>query len=226
MFDFAVSWRPSRIYVALALIFGLAFLVINPPFAVNDEDVHLARVYELASGRLFTRVDARGEYHYVPKDYVELSDEYALINHPVAEPRVEPEELWEVLQDDGADEQVRIEARAAAYGPVCYASQVAVVWLLRHFDVSVLVHLYAARLASLLEYIALTWMAIVACAQLQWIFVAIALTPMALTQAAGVTADGTVIALSLLFFALSAKAICTREELKRADWLLLALAAI
>jgi uncharacterized membrane protein len=226
VFDFAVSWRPSRIFVALALTFGLAFLIINPPFAVNDEDVHLARVYELASGQLFTRVDAEGEYHFVPKDYVELSAEYASIRYPRTEPRVEPEEVWEQLQEDADDEEVRFDARAAAYGPVCYASQLLVVGLLRHFDVSVLVHLYAARLAGLLEYVWLAWMAVIVSARLQWIFIAVALTPMALTQAAGVTADGTVIGLSLLFFALAAKAICTRDVLSRNEWLGMALAVI
>jgi uncharacterized membrane protein len=220
------AWRPPQIFVALALVFGLALLMVNPPFAVNDEDVHLARVYELASGRLFTRVDALGEYHYVPKDYAELSAEYAEIEAPREEPRVELEEVWEQLQDDGPNEQVRVEARAAAYGPVCYASPLFVVWLLRNFDVNVLVHLYAARAASLLEYIWLAWMAILVSAQLQWMFMAIALTPMALTQAAGVSADGTVIGLSLLFFAIAAKAIATREELRVWHWLGLGLAAI
>jgi uncharacterized membrane protein len=218
--------RPPGIFLTLALGLGLAFLVVNPPFAVNDEDVHLARVYELSTGRLTTRSDEQGEYHEVPEDYVALGARYWRMVEPGDQARVDVGELWQQVRAGRAKAQVHFPGRAGAYAPICYLPQILAVWLVRHFDVSVLVHLYAARLASLLGYIALAWMAIRVSAQLQWLFMIIALTPIALTQAAGVSADGTVIGLSLLFFALAAKAVCMGDTLSRKELVGLAVAVI
>jgi uncharacterized membrane protein len=198
----------EKTFLILALLLGLGYVVINPPFAVNDEDVHMARIFELASGRLVTRMDAEGEYHYVPADYLELGRTYQGIAQAkgVREGRVRARALFEQLvapREQGA--LVRMPGRAGGYSPVPYHLQIAVVWLCEKLGLGVLAHLYSARLVSLAAYVILSWQAIRLAATLGWLFAAVALMPMALTQAAGVSGDGMVIGLSLLFFALVAR---------------------
>ena len=43
----------AKQFVVIALIWGTAFAVINPPFLVPDEIVHINRSYDLAKGRIF-----------------------------------------------------------------------------------------------------------------------------------------------------------------------------
>jgi hypothetical protein len=224
--DRAKKLTPARTFLALALGFGLLIAVVNPPFAVNDEEVHIARIYELSEGRWLTRSDERGEYHIVPSDYVELGNEYERVWQK-AGGRVQLPRLWQQLTQGRAKERVRRFGRAGSYPPLLYAPQVPVLFVARLFDTSVLVQLYLARFAAILAYAWLAYRAVVTCSQLQWPLIIAALLPMALTQAASVSGDGLVIGLSLLCFALVGKGIF-QGRLTRADslGLMLTLAAL
>jgi uncharacterized membrane protein len=200
----------------LVVAFGLTITFVNPPFAVNDEDVHLARIYELASGRLLTRSDGEGEYHMVPSDYVTLSAEYERI-WPRAHGRVRPKLVWRQLLTPPPPELVRMTGRAGSYAPTLYVPHVPALWLAVQLGLGTLAQLYAVRLAALAAYVLLCWRAVVHGAQLQWLFIITALTPMAVTQAAAVSGDGLVIGLALVIFALVAKGTCTGTILTRRE---------
>lgn len=204
----------ARRFLMLALGFGLSLAFVNPPFAVNDEDVHLCRIYELSQGRWLTRSDDEGEYHIVPTDYVELGNEYERVWQRRGG-RVRPRHVWQQLVAPKSTILVRRTARAGGYPPVLYAPHIPIIWLLRKFDLSPLVHLYAVRVLSLFVYISLAYAAVRASARpLRWQLVICALTPMALTQAAAVSGDGVVIGLSLLCLALVGKGTCSNAPMR------------
>jgi uncharacterized membrane protein len=209
VFNRATTWTPARTFLALALGFGLLVAIVNPPFAVNDEDVHLARILELSQGRLLTRSDDTGEYHLVPSDYVELGSAYESI-WPKAGGRVRVKKVWRQLTAPASKQIVRRKGRAGSYPPVMYVPHTIALWLVSRFDTSALVHLYAVRFASLLAYVWLSFLAVRASTQFQWPFFILGLTPMALTQAAAVSGDGLVNGLSLLCFALAGKGVAAR----------------
>lgn len=196
------SGTPSpRTFLTWALTLGALYLVINPPFAVNDEDVHLARIYELSTGRLLTRSDSKGDYHEVPADYAEWGPRYARALRREGG-RVKPRKLGALLVAKRPDGPlVRTKARAGSYSPFAYHLMIPVVWLARRLDVGVLWHVYLARAASLCVYAWLAQRAVVVAGQLGWLFFALGLMPMALTQAAGVSADGVVLGAALVYFA-------------------------
>jgi uncharacterized membrane protein len=212
-------------FVLLLLAFGLAFAFINPPFAVNDEDVHLARIFELASGRLLTRSDAEGQYHYVPADYPELAREYVDVRQ-LAEGRVNARKVWLSLGRARSDELVRMKGRAGEYPPLLYAPHVVAMWIVKHFDVGGLAQLYAVRIAALLAYVLLAFRAVTIGTKLAWLFIVCALTPMALTQAASVSGDGLVIGFALVFFALVGEGVASGHALSRAELVELVLSAV
>jgi uncharacterized membrane protein len=194
-----------RRFAALAMLLGCAYLVINPPFAVNDEDVHLARIYELSMGRLVTRSDADGEYHEVPKDYLMLGARYQAVPRRRGG-RVHAAKIGAGLTKPRPEgDLVHMKGRAGRYAPLAYHVQVPIIWLARHFDVGVLWHMYLARLGSLLVYLWLAHRAASEAGNLRLAFMVLAMMPMVLTQAAGVSSDGLIIGLTFLFFALIAK---------------------
>ncbi|HEX6241867.1 MAG TPA: DUF2142 domain-containing protein, partial [Polyangiales bacterium] len=213
----------ARQFVYLAAIFGSLYLVINPPFAVNDEDVHLARIYELSTGRLLTRTDAGGDYHLVPSDYLKASEDYQGIGRHKG-PRVRPKKVFAALRAGRPEAPlVRMKARAGGYLPIAYHLQLPVVFLARQLNISAFWHLYLARCASLLLYVFLAWHAVrTVTGPLQWVFLALGLIPMALTQAAGVSSDGLLIGVSLLYFALIAEGSVGAAPLTRRQHVVLA----
>jgi uncharacterized membrane protein len=212
----ATRWTPPQRFLTLVIAFGLALIFVNPPFAVNDEDVHLARIYELASGRLLTRSDSLGEYHMVPSDYVTLGAEYERI-WPREHGRVRVKKVWRQLMTPPPPDLARMPGRAGSYAPILYAPHVPALWLATHLGLGSLAQLYVVRLAALAVYVLLCWRAVVCSAQLQWLFIITALTPMAVTQAAAVSGDGVVIGLALVFFALVGKGSCTGSTLTRRE---------
>jgi hypothetical protein len=42
------SIQPTRIFVLFALIFGILFIVVTPPFQVPDEGAHFSRAYQIS----------------------------------------------------------------------------------------------------------------------------------------------------------------------------------
>jgi hypothetical protein len=199
------GWTLPRKFLALVLAMGGVFAVINPPYAVNDEDAHLARVYELACGRWITRIEGSEHVHEVPQDYIELTNRYMGIRRR-PEGRIDVNELlgWLTTPPSVAPLQ-RFTGRAGAYPPALYLPHVPAVWLAKTLGLPSLWHLYFARFGSLLAYAWLAWQAVRVAGEVQWIFVVTGLLPMALVQAAGVSGDGLIIGTSLLFFSVVAR---------------------
>ena len=54
LFQRLLSWiaQPHVVYATAALIVGVSFIAITPPFHGPDEDAHFLRAYQLATGKL------------------------------------------------------------------------------------------------------------------------------------------------------------------------------
>jgi len=90
----------------------------------------------------------------------------------------------------------------AAQIPVPFVPHIAGIKVSRLFDANPVHLLWGARIAGLLTYLALVFVAIRAIPIHKWVLFALALTPMALYQASSVTYDMLCIALSYLMLAL------------------------
>jgi len=202
-----VARHASRQFLLFVLTFGLAYAILTPPFFVNDENVHLYRVFELSEGRLLTRSDTNGQYQMVPADFRHTTARFFyFIKSWRKRGPVQFSQIGHSLRLGNVDETpTRVKARAGSYSPVPYLAQIPTVWLARVLGLPCLWHMYLARIFSLAAYAALAAFAISKASRLCWGIFVLALLPMALTQAAGVSADGLTNGLALLFFVLLAR---------------------
>lgn len=213
----AKNWTPAKAFLFLSLALGLAYTVINPPYAVNDEDRHLARVFELASGRLFTRYDKDGQYHDMPREYVWFANRYVRMRQRDGG-RIQVPVLMHELAMPRSGDLVHYKGAAGLYAPLMYLPHIPAVWISTHLNLPCIWDLYLARIAGFVLYSLVAWQAVRIAGPLQWIFIALGLMPMSIIEAAGVDGDSVINALALLFFALLARrALVTRTRPPKAE---------
>lgn len=218
-----------RIYLVLALVLGLVYAFVTPPFGVNDEAYHVTRVYELSTFRLVTRSDDKGPYHMVPRGYQPILAYYRNV-HRDPEWRIDPTRWLSQLGAHGERRARthRVKAFAGSYTPVPYVPHLLGMWLARLARLPLIWQLYVPRLFSVVCFALLGAWSIRLAGRYRWLFFALGLIPMALVQAAGVSGDGVTAGLAFAFFALATRglldeSVCLGQRERR---LLLALGVL
>ncbi|HEY3475003.1 MAG TPA: DUF2142 domain-containing protein, partial [Anaerolineales bacterium] len=180
------------------LIFGIPMMILVPPGAGYDEEDHLIRVWELS------------RFSFIPGQMSPQQMQYPLVFRDFAYRQQDSsgvigDEFWQTygrasLYEDGI---VRRElATKSVYSPVLLLPQALAMWLFRQSaNMPALTVFYACRSASLLSYLALAWMAIRLIPFGKWILMVLALSPMALFQAATVSPDAISNGIGFLFVA-------------------------
>jgi len=172
--------------VAGALL-GLAYLFIIPPLQVPDEQAHFFRAAEVSSGAF---VNAKATW--VPQSYVELTERFRSgMRNIIGE--VQPTTFRDLIrlarQTDSSPMQGVKNGNVTQYPPVAYFPAALAIRICRWIHASTLLTLYAGRLFSLAAYLTCCYFA------MRWlpfgrlILVCLALTPMAIQQAASLSAD-------------------------------------
>jgi uncharacterized membrane protein len=181
-----------RLFVAAALLLGLTYVFVTPPFEVPDEQNH------------FWRALAVGRGQWVPRHgpdsmpVVKSTQDFVWVLS-----RTEPHEtltqklrIITALRYDGTSAgTVRF---AAWYTPLPYVSQALVAAL----PIRPAIVFYAGRLVNLLVTVMLVALAIRVAPQYASVFASAALLPMSLYEFASLSADASTIALAWLFTAL------------------------
>lgn len=181
-----------RLFVVAALIIGLAFAFVTPPFAVPDEQNHFWRALAIARGHL---IPARGR----DRTTIARSVQNLVWVLDRAEPRESLREKLHVIASLPFDGQEGGEVRFAAwYTPLPYIVQSAVAAM----PLRPIVLFYGGRVANLLAAILLVALAIRAAPRHAPVIAAAALLPMTLYESASWSADAATIALAWLFIAL------------------------
>jgi hypothetical protein len=234
-FDHLIPPSPiARRFLPCVLALGFAYIVINPPLAVNDERHHWLRALDLSKGRLVTRSDERGAYVKIPHYYYEeLILPYARLPGRYEE-RIDGAKLLRELttrhemQRPGRPKWRRAEAFASGYSPIPYVPHLPALWFARLFALPALWQIYLSRISSLACYALLSAWGIAFAGELGWLLFVLALMPMSLTQAAALSGDGVTNGIAFLFFGLLAKgALRPAETLSRRElWGLALLGAL
>jgi uncharacterized membrane protein len=181
-----------RLFAIAALIIGLSYVVIAPPFAVPDEQNHFWRALAIARGHL---IPAHGRDTTIVaksvQNFVWILDR--------AEPRESLREKLRVIASLPFDGQVGGEVRFAAwYTPLPYIVQSVVAAM----PLRPIVLFYGGRAANLLAAILLVALAIRAAPRHAPVIAAAALLPMTFYELASWSPDAATIALAWLFIAL------------------------
>ena len=181
-----------RLFVAAALLIGMAYVFVTPPFEVPDEQNHFWRGLAIGHGQLLPK---RGP-DATPIVKSTQNFVWVLARTEPHETLAQKLHVIAALRYDGtAAGTVRF---AAWYTPLPYAAQS----LIAALPLRPVILFYGGRIANLVVAILLIALAVRAAPQYGNVIAAAALLPMSLYELASWSADAATIALAWLFTAL------------------------
>ena len=188
-----------EIFLLLILsLFGLPMILLIPPGAGYDEEDHLVRVWELSASSVIPGQLSPQELRYptVFRDFAYRQQGSA---------GVIDSEYWRSYARAALEEHgfVRREIDTkSVYSPGLLLPQAVAMGLFgRIADLPALPVFYLCRLAGLLSYLILAWLALRQMPFGKWILLALAVSPMSLFQAATITPDAISNGIGFLFIA-------------------------
>jgi len=167
-----------------------------PPLQIPDEWAHLMRAYGVSQGSCIAPVGTR-----IPEQFFRFNDEYG--GQIEQRRKVTPAEELRLLEgslDEGRTE-VLLNPAANLYSCVPYLPISAAIRVARLVHLSAAAIMYLCRAVNLGMYVFFTWLALRLLPDFHVLLFSLALTPMALHQAASASADGLTISSSFLLCA-------------------------
>jgi len=226
--------QPHILFVVISIIFGGAFIAATPPLWGLDEPSHFARVFHITRGDFIPTSDQDNPGSHVPDNYFELSnyrtadilDIVPTENTVLGRADITEGSIYNKLTNRQFSDTEHFFPFIAGYSPVAYPGAIIGDAIARLLDMNIGSTLQLTRIFSLLAYIAISAISIwiLRYHKLRWLFFLVALIPTAIYQASMITADSTLISVSLLFFAVITKIFLTKDT--RVNRRLLALLAI
>jgi uncharacterized membrane protein len=196
------SPKPERLYLALAFIFGCAFLFLTPPFQVPDEEAHFRHAFALSEGHFVAKARGNDSGDDQPRGLTPFARAYApLCAHPEEKTSAAAIVGQLSMRFDNDDREFCSFSGSAVYPPVPYLPQALGIFIARRFTSAVLICFTAGRVVNFLVAALLTFLAIRTTPIGKAGFIAVALLPMTLAQSASFSPDALTNALSFLFVA-------------------------
>lgn len=207
---------PARLYALLAPLLYLAYALVTPVFQTPDEQQHLYRAAQLASGQLLG--ERRGNQFggdLAPGLHLAAEQELGLNGlHLTREvPKTSWQEHWSRSTDPGFDQPAVFTnfLGSAAYSPAGYVPQVLAVWTGRLLGLSVESIVRLGRVLNAALAFGLLTMAFRALPVGRLVLLVVALLPMSVACAASFGQDGLIIAGGAWLTAISIRALVTRN---------------
>lgn len=196
-------WRasaPELTILAVGALGGLLFAFVSPPFQVPDENVHLRRAYQIATGAPLERRADGSLGVELPASLEELI-RLCLAGRPFLPLGLLPAGTLEAARRIplAPARQVFVPLiELTPYTPVPYLPQAAGAAVGRWLELRPLWILYLARLCNLAACLALAWLAVRIAPFYKWTFTLLALTPMAMFLRSSASPDALTTAAPLL----------------------------
>lgn len=209
-------FRPGVLLWLLGLLVGGAYCIFIPYGAGFDEETHLVRMADISYLHLLPNRSKNATATF--GEFFQLSYQRRYFTDPATD-QFAPQNF---LRKFDSKNRIRVQTRSI-YSPVIFLPQsfvLAVFW--RLLDLPVLPVVILARMTGLLLYLAAVWLALRWLPLGKWVFVTLALSPMALFQAATLNADGFTNAVSFLLIGLTL-AIALQEDKVNQPWQVLLL---
>lgn len=185
--------KPEKVFLIIALIYGLTFLIFTP-FMVPDESPHFYKALDISAGHLtITKLDGTSGI-YIPESALTTFNNFSIdsLSQWLYFPLNSNDKIFYDISG----------IAVASYSPIPYLASGLAISIGKLFNLSALALLYMGRLANLLVWILLSYLAIKITPVHKWVLLLIALMPMTLFEAASLSADSFTIAISLLTVAL------------------------
>ena len=210
----------ENLLVIIALIFGLIFLFITPPFQAEAEYQHFYRSFQISKGEIIAKKQITDCYGHqfetslpttlcvggmLPKSVVKTAKKTAQLQleyHPERKQKIS-NILAQLNIPLNPQNRVFIRfPNSAIYSPISYLPQAIGITLGRLFNFPPVLLLYFGRITNLIIWIICIYFAIkITPLGKTWLFL-LALMPMSLFQAASLSADAITNGLSFLLISL------------------------
>ncbi len=196
--------NPAEVFVAVGLLFGLAFVVVTPLMQVPDEVEHFYRSYQLSTLDLVADpVKPSGYGGQIPTSVISVATQLKgqIPGHMDAKVSLKlMAELNNLPLNPSRKHDIRFE-NTSIYSPVAYIPQTTAMGIGRLLHFHPVWMVYFGRLLNLFTFLALVYAAIRVTPVAKWFFAAVALNPMALSQAASLSSDAMSVGICLLYAA-------------------------
>ena len=217
----------EKFFLLTALIFGILYVFILPPFQSVDEGMHFYRTHQISESKFLAKNVNGITGDELP---VSLSNFYNMYTPFIK--NIDKKSDMEILRktfDISIQPQNRIftEFRnTALYSPVCYISQLPGVILGKLLTQKLALTYYLGRLSNLLFYAFLVFWAIKIIPFYKLPLLCLALLPMSLSLAGAYTCDVAVLGLNFLWVAMLLKTLTSDYPLKIFDKQILTLLCV
>lgn len=218
---------PARFFLGMALLFGLIFLFLTPPFQVPDEVNHFYRAYQIADGGFMAEQHTQRLGGYIPRSLIKVAGPFLDLRWQMNR-KTSYELIWDQMNIKlhPHDKIFMDFPNTALYNPVSYLPQSFVICILRQFNLRPLIIFYATRIFSLLIWILCLYFLIKSLAAFRWLFVFLALLPMSVFINMGISADIITNIVVFLFLGFMINQIQSTAKFQRIDFLKLVLFVI
>ena len=198
--------NPQTAFLIIGLIYGLGFLLATPAFQVPDEYEHFYRSLYVSEGHIVPEKLGNLSGVYVPESVKQTSDTVNQEWYTFLQDRDNKTNLTPLLHIPFNSKNMVFEdiSRIAVitYSPVPYLVSAFAIDLGKLFNLAPLVLLYIGRLANMLVWVFLTYLAIKITPVHKWVFFMLALLPMTIFEAASLSADSLLLGISFLIIAI------------------------
>lgn len=187
-------------------------MLITPPFQVADEPAHFFRAFQISEGQLLPQKQSDGIGGFLPESIASTVTIFdGLPFH--ADKEQKPENIFKLLKLPlNKDNKIFLHfPNTGVYSPVPYMPQISGMLIGRIFDLSPLKLMYLGRFFNLCIWALLLYLAIKVTPVHKWVFLLIGLTPMSVSQAASLSADGLTNGLAFLFIAVLLKSALDKD---------------
>lgn len=193
-----------KFYLIIAGLFGLLFLIFTPPFQAPDEQLHFFRAYEISDGHIIEKKDNASVGDWLPRSLVTTVTELMGDIPKNPDKKITAQKIISFLSLplNRSDVVFVSFPSTAFYSPVPYLPQVIGISIGKLFNLSPLILMYLGRLVNLIIWIFLVWLSMYLVPVGKRIWFLLALMPMAVFQAASLSADVLTITLSWLVIVL------------------------
>ena len=190
---------PAKLFLILALLFGVIWVFLMPAGAGYDEETHLARIYEISRGYLIPNTWLGVTGNGIPQSLLQVSYRQQVFLQPLTHADISEGLSMGINGMDRIAHQTR-----ATYSPIFYLPQAFLLGVFGYLlNVPILPLTWLLRLTFLGTYVVTVYFAIRLIPKFKWTLFVFALAPMAMIQAVSISADPLTNGMSFLFVAWS-----------------------
>ena len=213
----------EKIFILFALIFGIIYTIITPPFQSVDESAHFLRSYAITQGQFISTKHNNKVGSLLPEALGTIISKYDYLIKDITQKTSFNDTKANFFIKNSPQKIFLSYPNTALYSPVPYIAQSTGIIIGKILNFSPLLLLYTARIFNLILYCILGYYAIKCTPYLKLAVFLILLSPMNISLAASCSTDVTLIGCSLLLFAKILQYTYREEKLSIKNYILLTL---